>query len=547
MYRMEDSVDTPLRRKSLAVGSGKGGVGKSTVAVNIAVCAARRRLRVGLIDLDPLSNIAVILDIDESRLSGVSRTLGDADVPLARQLYPVAAGLDLLFPRPKLGRNDSLLLLRGLYSHYREELARRYDLLVFDLPAGIHQEENLAFLPHVEHLLIVTNAEPTSHVSAGGYIRAVLEIAPQTKLYFWHNKYPTVPEAGFNARDVVGNYNSLAPEELRVPDELRKKIVHAAFVPDDPSMDLLRTRTSPRLGIRLKLVESITLLKSRVLDEIPLSCGLPPESENLVKFYVSRHPVPARLDGYAADVRRYLSSFQVPELFDMRDFGRYLAAVRMHPVHHPSAQALRLLQSSIEELSRSRTMFQRPALSAFQPLPDRFVADLLVRTSVGPAADDRFVRNLGGVILVYFALYKLLASDRVLRLFSGFIPVRRSPDGTLTRDRYRQIRYLLQRDAEYHDRYFRLVKSCYQLLAAQLNTLVKTLGIGNLIFRDRKGGINRNAYLQLVASFVHDTVNSGLGIHAGFRFHVASKAVQKGADFLIERVTGSGSGKKGGR
>jgi len=540
---MQDQLVSQLRKKSLAVGSGKGGVGKSTVAVNIAICAARRRLRVGLVDLDPLSNIAVILDIDESRLSGVAHTLTDAQVPLKQQIYPVAAGLELVFPRPKLGRGDSLLLLRGLYSHYREELERRYDLLVFDLPAGIHQEENLAFLPHIAHLLVVTNAEPTSHVSAGGYIRAVLEIAPETKLYFWHNKYPTVPEAGFNARDVIGNYNSLAPEELRVPDELRKRIVHAAFVPDDPSMDLLRTRTSPRLGIRLKLVESITLLKSRMLDEIPLSCGLPPESENLVKFYVNQHPVTARLDSYAADVRRYLSSFQVPETFDMRSFGKYLSTVRAHPVHHPSAQALRLLQSSIEELARSRTMFQRQALSPFQPLPDRFVAALLVSTSGGPAASDRFIRNLGGVILVYFALYKLLASDRVLKLFSGFIPVRKSRDGTITRDRYRQIRYLLQRDTEYHNRYFRLVKSCYQLLVAQLNGLVKTLGVGNLLFRDRNGGINRNAYLQLVASFVHDTVNSGLGIHAGFRFQVASKAVQKGADILIERVVGAGKAK----
>lgn len=46
------TLERPTIRYMLAVGSGKGGVGKSTVAVNLAVALVRQGLRVGLMDTD---------------------------------------------------------------------------------------------------------------------------------------------------------------------------------------------------------------------------------------------------------------------------------------------------------------------------------------------------------------------------------------------------------------------------------------------------------------------------------------------------------------
>jgi ATP-binding protein involved in chromosome partitioning len=45
-------VSTPEVRSVLAVGSGKGGVGKSTVTLQLALACARRGLRVGVLDAD---------------------------------------------------------------------------------------------------------------------------------------------------------------------------------------------------------------------------------------------------------------------------------------------------------------------------------------------------------------------------------------------------------------------------------------------------------------------------------------------------------------
>ncbi len=85
----------PLRR--IALMNQKGGVGKTTTAVNLGAALARRGMRVLLVDLDPQANLTVHLDV---RPDGVERSIYDVlagRCTLARAVRPTGTlGLDLV-------------------------------------------------------------------------------------------------------------------------------------------------------------------------------------------------------------------------------------------------------------------------------------------------------------------------------------------------------------------------------------------------------------------------------------------------------------------
>jgi ATP-binding protein involved in chromosome partitioning len=122
----------PGVRNILAVGAGKGGVGKSTTSVNLAVALARNGARVGLMDADVYGpNIPQMLGItDQPEVSEDKKMVP----PQAHGLKVISMGMLVPPDQPVIWRGP---MLHGAVQQFMREVAwGELDYLVVDLPPG---------------------------------------------------------------------------------------------------------------------------------------------------------------------------------------------------------------------------------------------------------------------------------------------------------------------------------------------------------------------------------------------------------------------------
>ncbi|MEJ2541478.1 MAG: P-loop NTPase, partial [Gemmatimonadota bacterium] len=125
----------PEVRHVVAVSSGKGGVGKSMVATNLAVALARGGLRVGLLDAD-IYGPNIPLMFGETRRPQVSGEKGKEQIePLeAHGVRLMSLGFLLEKEQPAIMRGP---LIAGILRQFLEQVAwGPLDILVVDMPPG---------------------------------------------------------------------------------------------------------------------------------------------------------------------------------------------------------------------------------------------------------------------------------------------------------------------------------------------------------------------------------------------------------------------------
>ena len=151
------AIDIPPSARVLGIVSGKGGVGKSSIAVNLAVALASRGLTVGLLDAD-------IWGFSVPRMLGVDGPLGVRDGKMQPVERRAGSGLVKVVSMGFLAGEDAAIMWRGLVlnravQHFLEDVAwGELDYLVVDLPPGTGDVQmGLArMLPRAELLVVTT-------------------------------------------------------------------------------------------------------------------------------------------------------------------------------------------------------------------------------------------------------------------------------------------------------------------------------------------------------------------------------------------------------
>lgn len=155
--------------KVISVASGKGGVGKTIIAVNLSIVLAQRGERVLLFDADAgFANAEILMGVTpKNTLKDFLQKRASLEKVIFQTPYQVdliSTGMDV----------DDLITFNledktELYNHL-QRVACNYEYMVFDFPPGFNTELE-RFYASSDHLIMVTASEPTSLVNAYTFVK----------------------------------------------------------------------------------------------------------------------------------------------------------------------------------------------------------------------------------------------------------------------------------------------------------------------------------------------------------------------------------------
>lgn len=183
-----------FRAQSLAITSGKGGVGKTNTTANLGLALGQSGQRVVALDANfGLANLDLLLGLDskgtlEEVLKG-GKMLEEIllEGPGSLKILPAGTGLQEL---TRLDRASELRLVQGL-----QRVTEDADWLLMDTAAGIH-EAVVKLLLAADAVLVVTTPEPASLVDAYAMVKITHLRAPRKPIWLLVNQCTSGLEAG---------------------------------------------------------------------------------------------------------------------------------------------------------------------------------------------------------------------------------------------------------------------------------------------------------------------------------------------------------------
>jgi flagellar biosynthesis protein FlhG len=221
--------------RTVAVTSGKGGVGKSNIALNLAIALRQMGQSVCLLDANlGLGNIDLLCGLNGywnlSHVVSGARTLADIVLPgpAGVNVVPGASGLLELADCSQTSQRELLMQL--------EDLERRHDYLILDTGTGIHRTVR-QFVAAAETVLVITTPEPTAIADAYATLKAQTAGRDCGQPYLLVNQADSPDQA----REIIARVQQTARTFLHVT------VSSAGFIPRDPAVPTAVAQRKPFL------------------------------------------------------------------------------------------------------------------------------------------------------------------------------------------------------------------------------------------------------------------------------------------------------------
>jgi len=232
----------------IAVSSGKGGVGKTNIAINLALAYAQTGKKVIVMDADlGLANVNVVLGVipryNLYHLIRKQKTLSEilVDTSYGIQIIAGASGFSKIANLTEDERRDFIAELAALSNA---------DVLIIDCAAGVSNNV-ISFIAAADDAIIVTTPEPTAITDAYGIIKIIATEIENLDLglKLVVNRVKSVVEGKRVAERVI----NIASQFLNL------KVDYLGFVFDDPVVHTSVVRQKPFLILEPKSKASMCI------------------------------------------------------------------------------------------------------------------------------------------------------------------------------------------------------------------------------------------------------------------------------------------------
>lgn len=241
----------------ICVSSGKGGVGKTSITVNVSVALARAGKRVLLVDGDlGLANVDIVLGLS---VKHTVRETVEEGAKLADILLQIEPGFFVLPASSGVPEMASLSFEEQTFlTNALEDIMGDFDYVLIDCAAGIG-ESVLWFNRWADHSVVILGPDPTSMTDAYALIKVMAAQFGRQEFYLIANNVKTQKEGA----DLFNSMAAVLKNFLRIEPEL------LGVLPSDPAVSkAIRAQTPFILNApEAKASKAVKVLAGQIISQ----------------------------------------------------------------------------------------------------------------------------------------------------------------------------------------------------------------------------------------------------------------------------------------